>query len=74
MKKIIKILISSFSLIVSFIAILTLSINNSSLESLRAKATVSYSGCKCVASANDDCRSSNGNIYVGYKIVCKENW
>jgi hypothetical protein len=56
------ILFSGFAVVATALAF-TLSIKDSSLESLRANA-----GTKCVAASNSDCRSSStGNIYTGYK-------
>jgi len=44
-------------------AVFSLSVKDSSLESLRANAAI-----KCVVASNSDCRSSStGNIYTGYK-------
>lgn len=48
-------------------AAFTLSVKDSSLESLRANALMA-AGTKCVAASNSDCLSpSTGNIYTGYK-------
>ncbi|OPC25485.1 hypothetical protein BAX95_00805 [Elizabethkingia meningoseptica] len=47
--------------------ILTLSVKDSSLESLRANALMA-AGTKCIQANNSDCLSpSTGNIYTGYK-------
>lgn len=49
------------------VAVFTLSVKDSSLESLRANAKLA-AGTKCVAASNSDCLSpSTGNIYTGYK-------
>ena len=52
-------------------AIFSLSVNNSSLESLRANAIElpGDGGTKCVETTNCDCKSpSTGTIYNGYKL------
>lgn len=55
-------LLSSFALVATILTF-TLSVKDSSLESLRANA-----GTKCVEANNSDCRSaSTGQIYTGYK-------
>ncbi|MCT3745948.1 hypothetical protein BAS06_06665 [Elizabethkingia miricola] len=47
-------------------AVFTLSVKDSSLESLRANALAA--GTKCISASNSDCLSpSTGNIYTGYK-------
>ncbi|MDQ8140570.1 hypothetical protein [Chryseobacterium sp. CFS15] len=62
MKKIKTILFLGFGFVASA-ATFALTINDSSLESLRANA-----GIKCVEATNSDCRSaSTGQIYTGYK-------
>ena len=56
------ILFSGFAVIATAL-VFTLSVKDSSLESLRANAAI-----KCVSASNSDCRSSStGNIYTGYK-------
>lgn len=50
---------------IAAVAVFTLSVNDSSLESLGAEAT----GTKCVQTTNCDCESpSTGTIYNGYKL------
>lgn len=50
-------------------AVFSLTVKNSSLESLRANALIDASGdTKCVRASNCDCESpSTGTIYCGYK-------
>lgn len=53
--------------VIATTAVLTLSIKDSSLESLRANAL--ESDTKCVETTNCDCKSpSTGTIYNGYKL------
>lgn len=63
-------LIGSFA-VVATAATFTLSVQDSSIESLRAKALVNPGdgGTKCVETTNCDCKSpSTGTIYNGYKL------
>lgn len=67
-KNIKRMLIASFA-IVATAAIFSLSVKDSSLESLRANAVVDPGGTKCVETTNSDCKSpSTGTIYNGYKL------
>lgn len=62
MRKIKTILFSTVTVLATVTAF-TLTIKETSLESLRAEA-----GTKCVEATNSDCRSaSTGQIYTGYK-------
>ncbi|WP_144282094.1 hypothetical protein [Chryseobacterium echinoideorum] len=62
MKNIKTILFSGFAVVATALAF-TLTLKDSSLESLSANA-----GTKCVEATNSDCRSaSTGQIYTGYK-------
>ena len=65
-----RMLIGCFAVVVTA-ATFTLSVKDSSLESLRANAFVlpEDGGTKCVETTNCDCKSpSTGTIYNGYKL------
>ena len=67
-KNIKRILFGGFA-IVATAAIFSLSVKDSSLQSLRANAVVLPGGTKCVETTNCDCKSpSTGTIYNGYKL------
>lgn len=53
------------------VAVLTLSFQNYSLETLKADAKLPGNGCgKCIIATNLDCvDAATGNIYAGYYIV-----
>lgn len=71
-KNIKKMLAASLGLVVTA-AIFSVSVEGSSLDSLRAKAVggsggSGAAGTKCVQTTNSDCESSStGQIYIGYK-------
>jgi hypothetical protein len=63
-----KIAITGFVILASAV-VFTISINDSSIDSLRANATREGTRCKCVQAANHDCRFGS-SIMVGYKVQC----
>lgn len=67
MQKNIKRMFIGFTAVLATAAIFSVTIKDSSLNSLRANAVAS-AGTKCVQATNSDCKSpSTGNIYTGYK-------
>jgi hypothetical protein len=76
-KNIKRILVAGFATACTVVAF-TMSVNNSSLQSLRANAQdqiiddseFAGAGTKCVEATNSDCKSpSTGQIYCGYKAA-----
>ncbi|MDV2446358.1 hypothetical protein CMU93_02455 [Elizabethkingia anophelis] len=64
--KISTILLSGFAIVIT-VATFSLSVENNSLESLRASAKM-LAGTKCVPATNSDCLSvSTNQIYIGYR-------
>lgn len=71
MQKNIKRILFGGLAVLATVAIFTLSVKDSSLESLRANAVElpGDGGTKCVETTNCDCKSpSTGTIYNGYKL------